>query len=37
MSDQENLEPHQYEAVLHYMEAANVGDFDSALRVMRQY
>ena len=37
MSGQEDLQPEQYEAVLRYMEAANIEDFDSAVIIMKEH
>ena len=37
MSNADTLEPQQYEAVLRYMEATNVEDFDSAMTTMKQH
>lgn len=36
MSGQEDLQPEQYEAVLRYMEAANIEDYDTAVIIMRE-
>ena len=36
MSGQDDLQPEQYEAVLRYMEAANIEDFESALHIMKE-